>query len=276
VKRALALWVTFVVAGCASTAERLDDPPLKMDLSATGLKEDEQKLLEDQLCAVEGVSGCELTHDKGKTTIAFSYRGSLGALRHHISKFPHPGLEVIEARATLDYSGFDNLAPQLEALEPNPEDVLTYKSVTFAVRVPDKDVKTVTFAGEKGNQDGEEWIKTLDLADGVTDVPVVAVDGDGNERELYMQATVDTLPPELIVTLEPKADAEDTFVISGKVEAGATIKVDGRDVPVDLFGNWSVEARWDPDKRVATIVAADEHGNEVEQRRDLKTGNVLD
>jgi hypothetical protein len=247
-----------------------------MTLTATGLKEAEQGMLEDQLCAVEGVSDCERTHDKGKTTIAFSYRGSLGGLRHVVSQFPHPGLEALEARAALDYSGFDNLAPQIEPLEPEPDKVLTYKKVTFAVRVPDKDVKEVTFAGEKGDQDGEEWIKTLELAEGTSDVPVIARDGDGNERELYMSATVDTTPPELEVQLEAVADKPDTYKVSGKVESGAKITIDGRDVPVDMFGSWSVEVRWDPDKRTVTIVAADEHGNEVEQKRKLKTGEVID
>jgi hypothetical protein len=268
--------LALVASACATTAPVLEDPPLAMQVEVTGLKEAEQELLEEQLCAVEGVSGCERAHDKGKTTYTFTYKGSLGSLRYQVSQFPHPGLEVEGASSLLKYGGFDNLAPKIEPLEPNPEEVLTVKRVTFAVRVPDKDVAEVTIGGDKADQDGDEWIKTLELAEGTVEVPVVAKDKDGNERELYMAATVDTMPPDLIVELTPKEGEEDTFIVSGKLEAGAKIKVNGKDVAVGMFGDWSAEVRYDPDRRTVVIVAIDEHGNEVSQERELRTGKVLD
>lgn len=273
---AFGAWPGLLFASGCATTPRLDDPPLAMQMHVTGLKEAEQELLEEQLCAVEGVSDCKREHDKGKTTISYTYRGSLGSLRHQVSIFPHPGLEVKAASAVLEYEGFDNLAPKIEPLEPDPEAVLTSKDVTFAVRVPDKDVAEVTIGGEKADQDGEEFIKTLQLAEGTVEVPVIAKDGDGNETERYMKATVDTMPPDLEFTLAAKEDAEDVYIVSGKLEAGAKLKVGNKEVSVDLFGNWSAEVRWDPDQRTVTITATDAHGNEVTQRRELKTGKVLD
>lgn len=272
--RTLSIGLAALALGCATTPE-LNDPPLAMRLEVTGLKEAEQVLLEEQLCAVQGVSGCEIVHDKGKTTLSFTYGGSLGVLRHKIAQFPHPGLEVKGASAVLAYDGFDNLAPKIEPLEPDPEKVLNYKRVVFAVRVPDADVAEVTIGGKAAAKDGDEFTRTLELAEGTAEIPVVAKDGDGNANERYMTVTIDTTPPALEVELKAKEDAPDVYIVSGKLESGAKLTVNGRDAPVDMFGNWSAEVRYDPDRRTVTIVAMDEHGNEVRQERELKTGKVI-
>lgn len=266
--------VVLLLLTTACAHGRVDDPPLGMELKVSGLKEDERALLEEQLCALPNVSACERRSHKNETTLRFTYRGSLGELRGRIAQFPHPGLTPEEATAQLRYGGFDNLAPTLVPLGPDPKQVLTKKSARFRVEVPDADVAEVRFADKKGKRDGAVFEATVPLEEGDNRVLAVARDEAGNERELALSVRVDTTPPVLEVRVEQQEG--DAVLVAGKVESGAVLEVDGRPLAVDLFGNWQVEVRPDPDKRTVEVVARDEHGNEVRQRRALKDGRVLD
>lgn len=264
--------VLAVLAGCAHA--RLDDPPLAMELSATGLKEDERELLRGQLCALEGVSECDMAHKKSTTTVRFLFRGSLGNLRHRIAQLPHPGLEPKTAAARLEYDGFDNLAPSIAPLEPEAGKVLTYKRVMISVEVPDKDTAEVLIGDAKATQADGAWRSAIELVEGDNRVRVLAKDDAGNERELFLPIVIDTTPPalEVMVTAQPN----DTSLVEGQVSDAALVEVDGQPVGLDLFNKFRVEVRRDPDKQSVTVVAKDEHGNEVSQRRSLKDGRLLD
>lgn len=270
--RASLLAVLAALVGCAHG--RVLDPPLAMELSASGLKEAERDLLRDQLCAFEGVSECAMEHKRGTTTVRFSYRGSLGGLRYQIAQLPHPGLEPKAAAAHLEYAGFDNLAPTITALDPVGDKVLNYKRVTFRVDVPDDDTSEVLIGEQKAARADGVWQRVLELQEGENRVRVLAKDDVGNERELFLPVVIDTTPPSFEVTVS--AQPNDLSLVEGSVESGATLAVDGRPVDVDLFGKFRVEVRRDPDKRSVTIVATDEHGNEARQRRSLKDGSVVD
>lgn len=270
--------VLALALGCAHA--RVDDPPLAMELTATGLKEDERALLRDQICVLEGISECAMepmpSKGKGKstTTVRFLFRGSLGNLRHRIAQLPHPGLEPKAAQARLEYEGFDNLAPSIAALEPPAGKVLTYKRVVFRVDVPDKDTAEVVIGEKKALQEDGAWQSVLELLEGENRVRVLAKDDVGNERELFLPVVIDTTPPALEVQVTPQPN--DLALVEGQVDDAASVEVDGQPVGLDLFKKFRLEVKSDPDKRSVTIVARDEHGNEVRQRRSLKDGRVLD
>lgn len=280
----------------ACATPRLDDPPLAMEMVVVGLRPDERAELRDRLCAMEGVSDCKLVEEpppsaparkKGKkrdsdappppsreARYTFHYRGSLGNLRWRIQQLPHPGLEAQRAEVQLGYRGFDNKAPSIEILEPAAEQVFSVPEATVVVRVPDVDTAAVEIGDEDGAQDGDRYRATLkELPEGESSVTIKATDHAGNAAEVPLKLVVDTTPPEL--TVEVEVPAYDKAVVRGKVKDAAKLTIDGRDVPIDLFGNFQKEIAVDPDVSYVEVVAVDARGNARKIKRSVKIASPL-
>jgi hypothetical protein len=285
------LFLLLVIAGCVTP--RLDDPPLAMEMVVVGLRPDERVELRDRLCAIEGVTDCKMIEEapppppkkKGKkkepeappppsheVRYTFSFRGSLGNLRWRIQQLPHPGLEAQRADVRLSYRGFDNKPPSIELVEPPPDRVLTEHVVTVVVRVPDVDTQAVDIGDEDGTHQGDRYQATVrELPEGASEVVVKATDHAGNSSELAVK--VDTTPPDLEVEVEvPKYDHA---IVRGKAKDAAKLTVDGRDVPVDMFGSFQKDIAVDPDTSYVEIVAVDEHGNAKKIKRSVKIASPL-
>jgi hypothetical protein len=286
-----------VTAACATP--RLDDPPLAVEISVTGLRQDERLELKDRVCAIEGVNECLLVADapppappsppgkkrvKAKETppppspeakITFGYRGSLGELRYKISKLPHPGLEALRADVRLGFRGFDNKAPSIELLEPQDKIVISEKTVAVRVKVPDVDTAAVDIGDADGVRAGEIFSATLEnLHEGDNPIVIKATDQAGNARELPLTVVVDTTPPELQV--EVQILAYDKAVVRGKVSGDAAkITIDGREVKPDLFGSFEKEVAVDPDKSTCDVVAVDDHNNSKKIKRSVKVASPM-
>lgn len=292
--RALVLALLAGALGCATP--RLDDPALAVEISVAGLRQDERVELRDRVCALEDVSECLLMQDrpppespsKKKRTkdaappppspearITFSYRGSLGVLRHRISQLPHPGLEAARADVRLSYRGFDNKAPFIELLEPADKVVIAQKTVWVRTRVPDVDTAAVTIGEEDGARSTDEFSATVaELHEGDNAIVIRATDHAGNARELTVHVAVDTTPPALEV--EVVILAYDKAMVRGKVAGDVEqLTIDGREVTRDLFGTFEKEVAVDPDKSTCDIVAVDAYGNAKKIRRSVKIASPM-
>lgn len=266
---ALCLTGALGATSCATTPwARVDDPPLSVTISVVGLKPDERALLREQVCALPDVKDCALTEKKGEARLSFSYRGSLGALRHRIASLPHPGLEPKSADASLAYRGFDNKAPSIEVVAPLADEVVAARSAVVAVVVSDPDTARVTIGGgEAKRQEGGRYAATVPLQEGDNDVAIEAQDDAGNEARATARVVVDTMPPELVVEIAPQGF--DAATVKGKAQGHVRLLVDGKEVATDLFGAFSVDVRVDPDKRTVVVEALDAHGNAKTIRRSL-------
>ncbi len=293
---ALLLPVLLLVA-CATP--RLDEPPLLVELVVVGLRPDERAELRERLCAIEGVTDCGMVEEpapaigggkkkkRGKddapppppppspeARYTLGYRGSLGHLRWQIQQLPHPGLEAQRAEVRLSYRGFDNKAPSIEVLEPAPNLVLTEPVVTVTVRVPDVDTADVDIGEEDAAQDGDYYRAAVrELPEGESTITVTATDHAGNAAKAEIRVTLDTTPPELEV--EVQVPSYDKAVVRGKVKDAAKLTVDGREVPVDMFGSFEKEVAVDPDTSYTEVIAVDAHGNARKLRRSVKIASPL-
>ncbi len=293
------LAAALAAAGCATP--HLDDPPMAVEMQVTGLRPDERAELKQRVCAIDGVTQCQLvdvpapeppeTPARGRrhkpkrprkeavpspeAKITFGYRGALGLLRYRIAELPHPGLEALKADVQLGYRGFDNKAPSIEVQEPKDGVVIAKKQVHVVVKVPDVDTATVDIGDEEGERAGELFSAEIGyLQEGDNEILIKAVDQAGNAREQTLQVIVDTTPPELQVEVDILS--YDKAVVKGKVSGdAATITVDGREVKRDLFGGFEQDVAVDPDKTMCEVVAVDDHGNSVTIKRSVKIASPM-
>lgn len=291
------LALPFIVVGCATP--RVDDPPLALELVVIGLRPDERVELKDRLCGIDGVTDCKMADEpppaappgkkkkKGKddepppppppsreARYTFGYRGSLGELRWRIHELPHPGLEAQRAEVRLSYRGFDNKAPSIEVLEPAPDTVVTEPVVNVTVRIPDVDTAAVDIGEEDGQKTGELYRAAVrELPEGESTITVKATDRAGNAATVDIKVTLDTTPPELEV--EVQVPSYDKAVVRGKVKDAMKLTIDGREVPVDMFGNFQKEVAVDPDTGFTEVIAVDAHANVRKIRRSVKIASPL-
>jgi len=316
--------------GCATA--RVDDPPLAVTLSVTGLRDDERALLRDQVCALPGVKDCALvdvepppppepksaptkkkrdkkrSKKRGKSVrtdavsvengadvtismgeneaatdvrpptqearVLFTYRGSLGELRHHIASLPHPGLEARTAQVTLTYRGFDNLAPTVTILEPADGLLLNEKKILVRATVPDVDIASVDIDGERvapsppGSYEAEP-----ELLEGENQILVRATDRAGNATEARVTVVVDTTPPAMEVEIVVLPG--DQTVVKGNVKDAESVTIDGKPVDVDFFGRFERQFATDPDTTNVVVVAKDALGNEKKITRSAKQASAM-
>lgn len=287
--------IALCAAGCATP--RLDDPPLSMEVVVVGLRPDERAELRDRLCAIEGVTDCKVVEDPVSTPpskkkkkregepeappppsrealYTFGYRGSLGNLRWRIQQLPHPGLEAQRTEVRLSYRGFDNKAPTIEVLEPAPGTVVVEPAVNVVVRVPDVDTAEVDIGEQDGAKEGDYYRAAVrELPEGDSTIVVKATDHAGNAAEVTITVTLDTTPPELQVEVE--VPAYDKAIVRGKVKDAAKLTIDGRDVAIDMFGNFQKDVAVDPDTSYTEVIAIDERGNARKIRRSVKIASPM-
>ena len=269
------LWLlgslSLLFEGACATA-RLDDPPITVEVAVKGLKPEERTELEGQLCALDGVSHCEVEEKKGQVRYFFTYARSLSELRSRISKLPHPGLEAKAAEAFLSYRGFDNRAPSVEVLGPQDGAVITDRAVVVDVRSVDRDTESIRVGNVDATRGAgtDSWSATINLKEGENDIDIIATDDAGNEAAKKVRLIVDTTPPELEVEVEVLSF--DKAVVRGVVRDGK-VKVDAKDASVDLLGKFELPVTVDPDKQDVVVSAVDPHGNTISIRRSLRAAS---
>ncbi len=101
------------------------------------------------------------------------------------------------------------------------------------------------------------------LADGKHTVQITLVDNGGNKATKSWTFTVDATPPSLKITTSTNTPITytSTFWINGTTESGATVTINGVNVPVDPNGNFAYETTLVNGENVFRVVATDEAGN---------------
>jgi hypothetical protein len=208
---------------------------------------------------------------KRRSKLSFTYGGTLPELRAALAGLPHPGLKVASATVRLVYEGFDNIPPEVMVTAPDEGSVHTVSEIEVTIKVPAADVAEVLIAGEKAEKAGPGvYTRKLTLGDGEQVLVMKATDTTGNEGTAELSVLVDTTPPSLKVKVLKQAG--DRVVLSGEVEGASSVTVDGLEVPILSFGNFSKNLPADPDKTEAEVVATDEHGNTTTLRPKLDDG----
>lgn len=292
------LGALLVGAGCAHTedgaANAPPPPPINTEVEVTGLKLEEREVLQEAVCTLPKVTACKLTVEvktpkarkkkkrrrkkkrknkqepevapaddpiaKRRSKLTFTYGGTLPELRAALAGLPHPGLKVEAATVKLIYQGFDNIAPEVTVTGPEEGSVHTVSEIEVSISVPAADVAEVLIGGEKATkQEAGVYTRKLTLEDGDQVVVMKATDSAGNEGSAELSVLIDTTPPSLRVKVLKQAG--DRVVLSGEVEGAAVVTIDGLEVPIRSFGNFSKNLPADPDKTQAEVVATDEHGN---------------
>ena len=96
----------------------------------------------------------------------------------------------------------------------------------------------------------------------------VVMDQAGETADMTEPVTIvhDRTPPHLYLFTDPPTTEVSTspIVLAGESEADANITVDGREVPIDADGLFSISWELSPGLNVARVVAADPVGNAVE------------
>jgi len=91
----------------------------------------------------------------------------------------------------------------------------------------------------------------------------VAMDREGDHRTEPVTIVYDRTPPHLSLFTDPPTPEVSTspILLAGRSEAGARVTVNGREVPVDADGRFSIPWELGPGLNVARVVATDQAGN---------------
>jgi hypothetical protein len=102
-------------------------------------------------------------------------------------------------------------------------------------------------------------------------IKVKSVDRAGNERNVIVNVTRDTLVPALTIDT-PKDDALfnfSTVLVQGTTEVGATLKVNGNKVTVGPSGNYYTNLTLAEGKDPITVISTDSVGNSVTLKENV-------
>jgi len=110
--------------------------------------------------------------------------------------------------------------------------------------------------------------QTITVPEGFHTLFYYAVDHQGRQEEIKSrQFMVDTVPPQLVIT-SPADNAtlnSKDVVVSGTVEVGAIVKIDGQPISVDAAGHFSTIITISGSSAVITVAATDIAGNSVQE-----------
>jgi len=108
----------------------------------------------------------------------------------------------------------------------------------------------------------------FNVAEGIHTLFYYAVDHQGHQESAKStQFKVDTILPQLVVT-SPEDNAilnSHAVAVSGTVDVGSMVKVEGQDVLVDGAGHFSATTQISGDSAIITIVAIDLAGNSTQK-----------
>ena len=110
--------------------------------------------------------------------------------------------------------------------------------------------------------------QTITVPEGFHTLFYFAVDSEGRQEGVRStQFMVDIVPPQLVIT-SPTDNASlnsKNVVVSGSVETGASVKIDGQSVSVDAAGHFNKIITISGTSAVITIVATDFAGNSTQK-----------
>jgi len=168
----------------------------------------------------------------------------------------------------------DTEAPSLAVTSPSPG--ATNQSL-FTVTGTTDPSAMVTIDGAPAIIDGAgAFAESIALADGPHTFVIVAWDAEGNRVEVRVDVLVDTIAPALSVTNPAGGEmfATPIAVVSGDAEPGATVTVNGLQVPVSPAGDFATIAALVEGQNTVTVAARDAAGNTVSLARTVTYTNA--
>lgn len=142
--------------------------------------------------------------------------------------------------------------------------------VSVTGRVPPDVTVTVNDREATVSEQGD-FALDLVLDEGENVLRVVATDEVGNKSELERRITLSSQGP--VITLTSVSDGmtvrDPSLRISGKVDPGSTLRVNGDTVPVDANGNFSTLVALQGGNNLITVTATDLAGNATTVQRTV-------
>lgn len=266
-----AAWaVTVMVAGCAGparTGTRADspigvDPVSRVELVISGLSRSDAEAFRGQILAQGDISEVTLkSYANDVATYELDVRGCECDLPAKIAKIRSPGFKYEGRTTQLKYTAFDNLPPVLVFIHPETEDrELQDADQLVAVEVRDSDIEEVRINDVKAERSrGDVFLAHIRLNEGSNKIEVVARDRAGHVTEVKRFATL----------RRPSTDPSLQVLVEGRVTPGSTVLIEGREIPVDARGQYSVTIPIKPGQRQIEVIAIAPDGKKAVTVKEL-------
>lgn len=270
-----------VVQASGTARQDQHSAPVELDTTSPGLQlanfPNENITTRESTLAIEGTTDPNVkiwvTGDPTPLTV-----NTNGVFR--INRSLDEGQNPLEVRA-VDKAGNETLIfrtitlrtqePELTLLEPAENNTFVNNNLLTVRGIVPPDVK-VSISGRDAvvNENGEF---TLDLVldEGENQLNVVAVDPVGNERTISRQISLSSRGP--TITLNSISDGMTVYDpstrVSGEVDAGSQLQINGNAVPVDVNGNFSTIIPLQGGNNLVTLTASDLAGNTSSLQRTV-------
>lgn len=190
------------------------------------------------------------------------------------------GLNPLDIRA-VDAAGNEALLSRLVTLRTRPPDLtllepaennafVSNNLVTVRGQVPPDVAVTVNEREATVAEDGE-FVLDLVLEEGENVLEVVAVDAAGNESRAERRLTLRSQGPTIALASVPDGLVvrDPSVRVTGRVDPGAQLQVNGNTVPVDANGNFSTLVALQGGNNLITLTASDLAGNATTLQRTV-------
>lgn len=239
--------------GPARTGTRPDskigsDPLSHVELVISGLSRSDAEAFRGQILAQGDISEVVLkSYANNVATFELDVRGCECDLPAKIAQLRSHDF-IYEGRTSrLKYSARDNQPPVVSFVHPENERVLSEADQLVAVEVRDSDVDVVKVNGVKAERfRGDVFLAKVRLEDGSRVIRAEAWDKSGLKGFKEMRVTLNRAPT---------TEATLRVVVEGRVPAGSTVLVEGKEVPVDTQGRYRVEVPIAQGQRQIEIIA---------------------
>jgi hypothetical protein len=157
--------------------------------------------------------------------------------------------------------GADTIAPELTVDKPvSPTNKPTVTITGIATDNAGVPMVMVNGVEATVGADGK-FSAEVTLKEGENEIVVVAKDKSGNKSEKMVKVVLDTIPPEVTISVPTEKLTSTKVKLSGRVEANAKVMVNDKPATV-AYDYWEVELTLDYGENKVTVVASDAVGNE--------------
>lgn len=268
----VAAWVLAVAtAGCAGparTGTKADskigsEPVSSVELVISGLSRSDAEAFRGQILSQGDVSNVVLkSYVDDVATYELDVHGCECDLPAKMARIQSPGFRYEGRKTRIEYTAFDNKPPVVVFVHPETDDrELSEPDQRVLVNVKDSDIKEVrvndVIATRVG---GDTFLAHVLLPEGRREIRVVATDRAGNE-------TVERR----WVTLRKISDSNPSLqmLVEGRVTPGSTVVIEGKEIPVDARGHYSVTIPIKPGQTQIEVIAISPDGKKAVTVKEL-------
>lgn len=226
------------------------DPPLSsVEVAISGLSRSDAEAFRGQILGQGEISNVVLkSFVSGVATYTLDIKGCECELPAKIARIQSPGFRYQGRTSTLKFEAFDNKPPEVVFVHPETDDrELTEPSQLVTVEVRDSDVKEVRVNGVLARRvSGDFFHAPVELREGGNEIAVVAEDTAGNVTRASRTVTL---------RRSPSGNPSLRMLVEGRVAPGSTVLIEGKNVPVDVRGHYSITISTQPGQKQIEIIA---------------------